>query len=170
SNDGLQLNGTDDVEPSAEQPKLRMGAGSRLMFFILFGLGACVILCALSVGGSAYVVYRSTQPAVDASRTFLEALGDRDYALAYGYLSPTLRSEFETQESFAQSMQDRGIIPVEVETFWGRSIADNEASMRTDVIYETGVEQVATVNLRWNPSVELWEITGFSFESPDAVE
>ncbi|MEL6151956.1 MAG: hypothetical protein AAFV33_00825 [Chloroflexota bacterium] len=167
SNDGLQLDG---MEPNAEQPKLKMGAGTRLMFFMLFGLGACVILCALSVGGTAYVLFRSTQPAADASRTFLEALGSQDYALAYGYLSPTLQGEFETQENFAQSMQDRGIIPVEVGGFWNRSIDNNEATMQAGVTYQTGVRQAATVNLRWNPSVEVWEITGFSFESPTVVE
>jgi hypothetical protein len=67
-------------------------------------------------------------------------------------------------------MQNRGIIPVEVGAIVLDSFEENTVTVQTPVRYETGSQQIATIELRYDGEAETWEISGFGFESALADE
>lgn len=138
--------------------------GSRILMWILIILGISVVACGLFAGGLFYAVLRVTAPAAETARTYLEAVGDKDYSLAFDLLSVRLQDEFETADGFAAEMQERRIAPVEVGTFTSRSIENDVATIVGPVTFADTAMLTATTNLRYSAEREMWVVAGFSFE------
>lgn len=125
-------------------------------------IGFCSL--ALCISGFVYVIIRTTQPPVDAARSFLEAVADGNSDFAYALLADGVRSEYRDAGALVASMRERGISPAQVGTFSSRRVNGGSARVRAAVTMQDGTTGDVYVTLAYNRSLERWQVTGFTRE------
>jgi hypothetical protein len=145
-----------------EKPKR---GSTRRTVLLIIGLifGGCVLV-GICTGAFVFGIFKLTQPVVDASAGFMDALKAADYTAAYDLMDSSLQAEFENAAAFGTFMRERSITP-ESWSFGSRSIENNTGSVSGKMVGTDGTTftmDLSLINRDGN-----WLLTGFSFEPVD---
>lgn len=154
----------DDKPKNDDRPELAIRSNSAVVRFIIFLAIGGVLLCGLSVGGFVYILIRATQPVVDASSAYLQALSEEDYAAAYDMLTSGAQSEYETLQAFQTDMRESTFYPTRW-NFNSREVngigTDASGQVMGTVTNANGRKDRITIWLDYDG--ERWRISGVGF-------
>jgi len=141
-----------------EKPKRK--SSSSPIKIIIIAIGVTVLLCVGFFVGTFALVTNLLAPASDVTHSFMEALSNDDYQVAFDMVSSSLKSEIETAENL-QAIILEGNAKPESWSFNSQSVENNSGRFTGNVTFVNGVSVPIAISLVFEN--DEWRIISFAW-------
>jgi hypothetical protein len=125
-------------------------------------VGLAIVSCVIFAGGLFATIMGATQPVVDASDSFLNALKDGNYERAYALSSPSLQQELQNPQGF-QRILGINRLPLKSWTYTNRSINNQQGQVVGNGELDDG--RTVAITLQLVQTGGEWKVSSFNFRT-----